>query len=165
MLFNLGMEVDEYPGDNPDEDKAGWRLKACKEDVRSERCYATNELKETFRERTKVRFDNYDPTNEVQAEAMKELVDQFDKEQKLKDGNYLRVGRLALIYSDVDGKDVRRFNLEQKREVAKSGDAGATYEPWVQMSGTNQIDLHRAVKMTKGEAAVDVMRVPVEVME
>lgn len=155
---NYGMTVEQYPGNHPLEASAGWRLKACQENLIGERCNLTAEMKEAIREKTGDNWNELDPTTERNQKYLAELVKEFDAQKKLFDGNYLRVGRLALIYADIDGGEVLRFNLDTKRG---GGEAGEQSPEWIKEGGAEQINLYRAVKMAKGEAAVDVMKIPV----
>ncbi len=161
---NYGMTVEQYPGNHPLEARAGWRLTACQESLLNEACNVTSDMKEKIRDKTGKDFDALDPFNERDAADMKAMVKQFDEERKLFDGNYLRVGRLALIYADVDGAEVLQFDVKGKQEAIAAGESDPQ-ENWITVEGADQISLFRAVKMAKGEAAVDVMKVPVIVAE
>lgn len=156
---NYGMTVEQYPGNHPLEAREGWRLKACTENLVSVACKLTSEMKEAIREKTGKGAEELDASDPADAKYMKELLEKFDNERKLLDGNYLRVGRLALIYADVDGAEVMRYDLQGKR--AGSGEAEGKVSEWILEDGADQINLFRAVKMAKGEAAVDVMKIPV----
>lgn len=171
-----GMTVAQYAGNNPLEDRSGWRLKACQESLMSPACNVTNEMREAIREKTGVSLEDLDPDDEEDAANMKLMVEKFEQEKKLFDGNYLRVGRLALIYADVDGEQVYRYDVTTKRKVARPADAAAPdaeggeaapqqaqgrVAEWVPVDGAERINLFRAVKMAKGEAAPDVMTIPV----
>lgn len=61
-------------------------------------------------------------------------------------GDYLRYGRLALIYLNERATSARRYDLE----------AGA----WVDLPASDLNDIRRAVRYSKGEAAPAVLRVP-----
>lgn len=167
-----GMTVGQYAGNNPLEDLAGWRLRACEESLMSPACNVTNEMREAIREKTGKSLEDLDPNDEKDAANMKLMVEKFEQEKKLFDGNYLRVGRLALIYADVDGERVYRYDVTTKRKVAApkvsedSGEAApaqqeSRVQEWVPVDGAERINLFRAVKMAKGEAAPDVMTIPV----
>ncbi|NNE57093.1 MAG: DUF3450 family protein [Hellea sp.] len=162
---NYGVEVDEYAGDNPNEEKAGWRLKACQENIQSEACGATTEMREAINERTGKSLDQLDLNNEEDAANVAALLQTFEREEKLRDGNFLRVGRLAFIYADIDGQDVQIYNIGAKRAAAAGGDPLLADNEWIAVEGTQQIKLFQAVKMAKGEAAVEVMQIPVLVNE
>jgi len=160
---NYGMTVEQYPGDHPmapREDDSGsvvddghrtaaWRVKACTQSLKNPDCNVTNEMSEAIRERTGKSLDLLDEADEIEAAKLKQLLQSFVDDRKLLDGNYLRVGRLALVYADVDGQEVWIYDVKGKRGLNDSA--------------TEQIDLFRAVKMAKGEAAVDVMAIPVVV--
>lgn len=157
---NYGMTVEQYPGNHPLEAREGWRAEVCKESILSEDCNLTGKMLETIREKTGKDAKTLDPNNPRDAEDMKSLYDQFVEERKLLDGNYLRVGRLALVYADVDGGEVLVYDIKGKREAGNAEGAGRVSE-WLPVEGADQINLFRAVKMAKGEAAVDVMKIPV----
>jgi len=159
---NYGMTVEQYPGNHPLEARAGWRLEACKLSLQNAACNVTNEMKEAVREKTGKELDKMLPDDDRDAANMTALVKQFDSDRKLFDGNYLRVGRLALIYADVDGGEVLQFDVKGKREALAAGET-EPQENWITVEGADQINLFRAVKMAKGEAAVDVMKIPVVV--
>lgn len=155
---NYGMTVEQYPGNHPLEEREGWRLKACTANMLSDECNLTSEMRERIREKTGKGAELLDASDPADAKDMKELLEEFDRDKKLFDGNYLRVGRLALIYADVDGNEVLRYDLTSKRGGASA--EGRVVE-WIPEDGADQINLFRAVKMAKGEAAVDVMKIPV----
>jgi len=161
---NYGMTVEQYPGNHPLEARAGWRLAACQESLQSVACNATTDMREKVRDKTGKDLDALLPSDERDAADMAAMVKRFDEERKLFDGNYLRVGRLALIYADVDGGEVLQFDVKGKREALAAGETDPQ-ENWIPIEGADQISLFRAVKMAKGEAAVDVMKIPVVVAE
>lgn len=157
---NYGMTVEQYPGNHPLEAREGWRAEACKEDLLSEACSLTGKMLETIREKTGKDARTLDMANPRDAEDVKALYDQFVEERKMLDGNYLRVGRLALVYADVDGGEVLVYDIKGKRDSG-GAEANVRTSEWVPVEGADQINLFRAVKMAKGEAAVDVMKIPV----
>lgn len=157
---NYGMTVEQYPGNHPLEAREGWRAEACKEDLLGEACSLTGKMLETIREKTGKDARTLDMVNPRDAEDVKELYDQFVEERKMLDGNYLRVGRLALVYADVDGGEVLVYDIKGKRDSG-GAEANVRVSEWVPVEGADQINLFRAVKMAKGEAAVDVMKIPV----
>lgn len=69
----------------------------------------------------------------------------------LADGHYLRYGRLALAYVQADGSDVYSYD-----PVGKS---------WAERSGAQATEIRRSMKMAKGEAAPNVITVPVWISE
>jgi len=156
---NYGMTVEQYPGNHPLEEKAGWRLEACTQNLLSEKCSLTGEMRERIREKTGKGAELLNPSDPADAKDMKDLLKEFSEGRKLFDGNYLRVGRLALIYADVDGEEVLRYDLRNKR--SGGGETEGRVVEWLPEDGSDQINLFRAVKMAKGEAAVDVMKIPV----
>ena len=158
---NYGMTVEQYPGNHPLEDDAGWRLKACEDSLLNPQCNVTNEMKEAIKDKTGKSFADLDPQNETDAANMKLLVEKFRDERKLFDGNYLRVGRLALIYADVDGGEVYKFDITTKRGAGGDEASNGAGSEWLPVDGSDRINLFRAVKMAKGEAAPNVMSIPV----
>ena len=62
------------------------------------------------------------------------------------DGSYLRYGRLAYVYLQADSTQAMRFDLGAKE--------------WVDLPKKNIADIRRAVKMASGEAAPNVVKVP-----
>lgn len=76
-----------------------------------------------------------------------ETLEQMQRE--LQDGYYLRFGRVALAYQTADASEVYRYNAETKA--------------WDALTGGRAIEMRRAVKMARGEAAQDVMSVPVSI--
>lgn len=63
------------------------------------------------------------------------------------DGSYLRYGRLAYVYMQADSSEALRYDLAAKE--------------WVQLPKSNIADIRRGVRIAAGEAAVNVVRVPV----
>ncbi len=168
---NYGMTVDQYAGNHPLEEAEGrrgegWRAKACQESLKNEACNVTNEMREAIKEKTGKELEDLDEDNERDAANLKLLTEKFEQERKFLDGNYLRVGRLALIYADVDGEEVFRYDVTTRRQVGEP-EAGGEAAPdgrvqeWIPVEGAQRINLYRAVKMAKGEAAPDVMAIPV----
>jgi len=181
---NLGMTVDQYPGNHPvpppeegDEAPttrtAGWRVAACEVSLLDEGCILSGEMREAIRDKTGKEFVDLREDDEKDAANLKLMLQRFKDDRKLQDGNYLRVGRLALIYADVDGKEVWRYDIDAKRRQAGYGGSVAAADgegdgqpesaitEWLKIEGAEQIDLYRSVKMAKGEAAVNVMPIPV----
>lgn len=159
---NYGMTVEEYAGNHPLEDREGWRSRACEESLKNEKCRITNDMREAIKEKTGLDLEDLDEDNEKDAANLKLLTEKFREERKFLDGNYLRVGRLALVYADVDGEEVYRYDVRTKRGVAPAeGDVEQKTQEWIPVTGVQRIDLFRAVKMAKGEAAPDVMSIPV----
>jgi len=148
--MNYGLTVEQYPGNSPDDERAGWRLAACQQSLLSDACFATNEMKKKIKDRTKKEFFELSMDNAEDAANLSALIPSFERNNELTDGNYLRVGRLALIYADIDGSNVYRYNMQAEGQ-----------SKWEKVEGGRAIDLFRAVKMAKGEAAVDVVEIPV----
>lgn len=128
---SYGQTVQSYPGDHPDPAKVGSRLQACQADAASSACALTKSQRERV-------IDKEEATIE-------------DIEAELKDGDYLRYGRLSLAYMQADGSDVLRYDPIDKA--------------WVEVKGNKALDVRRAVKMAKGEAAPTVVKVPVLISE
>jgi len=130
-----GQTVTAYNGDNPDQAKAGQRFAACEEDSASSIC----------------------GLSEDQAEEMENAAD-ADKDKTLqslktdlKDGYYLRYGRLALAYAEHDYSEVLLFDPKDKA--------------WQKVSGAQEFEIRRAVKSARGEAAPAMLNVPVLIGE
>ncbi len=75
----------------------------------------------------------------------------FDKKtgerEEIFDGSYLRYGRLAYVYLAADSSGAMRYDLSQKA--------------WVDLPKRNIVDIRRAVRIANGEAAPNVVRVPI----
>jgi len=63
--------------------------------------------------------------------------------------NFLRFGRVALIYMTKDESEVGRYNIDTKS--------------WDVVSGADALALRKAIRISKGEAAPDVVFAPVNV--
>ena len=63
--------------------------------------------------------------------------------------NFLRFGRVALLYMSKDESEVGRYNLETKS--------------WDALTGADAIALRQAVRISKGEAAPNIVYAPVSV--
>ncbi len=63
--------------------------------------------------------------------------------------NFLRFGRVALLYMTKDESEVGRYNLETKS--------------WDALTGADAIALRQAVRISKGEAAPNIVYAPVSV--
>jgi len=63
--------------------------------------------------------------------------------------NYLRFGRVALLYMTKDESEVGRYNLETNS--------------WDVLTGADAIALRQAVRISKGEAAPNIVYAPVSV--
>ncbi len=124
-----GQTFASYPGENPFEDRRGKRYAACLEDQESAVCALTNDHKAKIRKGATI-------------EGLK---------GDLQDGDYLRYGRLALIYAEADSSQVLQYN--------------PTTKAWDEVGGSRALDFLQAVKMAKGEAAVNVVRAPVYIAE
>lgn len=129
---SYGQSVASYLGDHPNPDNVGKRLAACVADAASAECALTKSQREKIIEKQTHTVD--------------------DLKAELKDGHYLRYGRLALVYMQADGSEVLRYDPK---------DNGS----WVPMTGNRALDVRRAVKMAKGEAAPSVIKVPLYIAE
>jgi len=67
----------------------------------------------------------------------------------LLDGDYLRYGRLALVYLQHDGTEAYRYDPNSK--------------DWEELSGNQLLEMRRAVRMAKGESAPAVINAPIYV--
>jgi len=63
--------------------------------------------------------------------------------------NYLRFGRVSLVYMTKDESEVGRFNIDTRS--------------WDVLSGADELALRKAIRISKGEAAPDVVFAPVSV--
>lgn len=66
--------------------------------------------------------------------------------EEIFDGSYLRYGRLAYVYLQADSSQAMRYDLDAKE--------------WVTLPKRNIADIRRAVKIASGEAAPNVVKVP-----
>lgn len=66
--------------------------------------------------------------------------------EEIFDGSYLRYGRLAYVYLQADSSQSMRYDLTAKE--------------WVDLPKKNIADIRRAVKIASGEAAPNVVKVP-----
>lgn len=66
--------------------------------------------------------------------------------EEIFDGSYLRYGRLAYVYLQADSSQAMRYDLTAKE--------------WVDMPKKHIADIRRAVKIASGEAAPNVVKVP-----
>ena len=79
-------------------------------------------------------------------------IDSYEGMHPTKPGNvvnFLRFGRVALLYMTKDESEVGRYNLETKS--------------WDALSGADAIALRQAVRISKGEAAPNIVYAPVSV--
>lgn len=66
--------------------------------------------------------------------------------EEIFDGSYLRYGRLAYVYLQADSSQALRYDLGEKE--------------WVDLPKKYIVDIRRAVKIASGEAATNVVKVP-----
>ncbi len=122
-----GSTVEAYSGDHPDEAQAGQRYTACEADTESLACGLDDDQKKAL-------------VNNVPLDALK---------ADLLDGDYLRYGRLSLVYVQHDGSQALRFDPLSKE--------------WVDLDGNQRLEIRRAVRMAKGESAPAVINAPIYV--
>ncbi len=120
---NYGQTLEAYAGDHPSE--PGTRLAACRDNAGSSKCALTSS----------------------QEKKLEEGLSVDDLAGELKDGSYLRFGRLAFAYAQTDGSEVLRYNPETKA--------------WDQVTGGAALEIKRAVRIAQGEAAPGVVEAPV----
>ena len=123
---SYGQTIQSYAGDHPTQAKVGQRLAACQADAMSETCALTKEQVKKITEQG-LTIDNL--------------------AGELKDGDYLRYGRLSLAFMTADSAEVMRYD-----PVSKA---------WGELSGSRALDVRRAMKMAKGEAAPTVVEAPI----
>lgn len=126
---DYGQTFSSYTGNHPIADKQGTRMAACTEDAMSGACALTRDQQKLIEAGATV----------------------ADLASDLEDGNYLRFGRLALIYAQADGSDVYQYDAASKA--------------WTEVKGGRALDLVQYVKMARGEAAVNVVTAPVYVTQ
>jgi len=122
-----GSTVEAYAGDHPDEARAGERYTACEADTDSLACGLDDDQKKALVENA--------PLDALKADLM--------------DGDYLRYGRLSLVYSQHDGSQALRYD--------------PTTKEWVELGGNQRLEIRRAVRMAKGESAPAVVNAPIYV--
>lgn len=79
-------------------------------------------------------------------------IDSYEGMHPTKPGNvvnFLRFGRVALIYMTKDESEVGRYNIDTRT--------------WDVLSGADALALRKAIRISKGEAAPDVVFAPVSV--
>jgi len=127
-IYNIevgyGQSMEAYKGDHPK--TPGSRLEACQTDLMSSDCALTN-----------------DDKKRVESEKLKA----DDLKSDLLDGNFLRVGRVALLFQMADGSDTLRYDVEAK--------------DWTSVSAGKAQDIRRAIRIAKGESAPGVVMAPV----
>ena len=122
-----GANVEAYAGDNPIENNQGARYRACQEDISASAC----------------------GLNEDQVEAIEADTPLSDLAGELRDGDYLRYGRLALVYMQHDGSEAYRYDVNSKN--------------WESLEGVQVLEVRRAVRMAKGESSPGVITAPLYV--
>lgn len=82
----------------------------------------------------------------VKDENGKIKFDRNGEKEEIFDGSYLRYGRLAYVYLQADGSQAMRYDLAAKE--------------WVDLPKKSIADIRRGVKIASGEAAPNVVKVP-----
>jgi len=122
---NYGQTMEAYAGNHPIAEKSGKRMTACLEDAKSNACGLNKkQLKE---------IDRGAPVDELTIPVM--------------DGDYLRYGRLALVYMTHDASESYRYDPASKT--------------WDEFSAAKTLEVRRAIRIAKGEAAPGVVTAPV----
>ena len=122
-----GSNVEAYAGNHPIEDLAGGRYAACEADVNSVACGLDDDQQKLLAVGTPL--ENLKPG--------------------LLDGDYLRYGRLSLVYVQSDGSNAYRYDPNEKN--------------WVELTGNRMLDVRRDVRMAKGESQPALVNAPVYV--
>jgi len=131
--MGYGSTVEAYAGNHPNEDIAGQRYAACQENIESASCGLDEDQKKLVKEWS-------EDAEQTALEALK---------VQLQDGDYLRYGRLALVYMDFDGSRAYRYDANGKE--------------WIELTGNRKLDMRRAIRMAKGESAPAVVSAPLYV--
>jgi hypothetical protein len=127
---SYGNSVASYAGNNPI--NPGVRYAACQEDQKSRACGLTDDHKK------KMAYVNGKPTgNGASIEDLK---------PELMDGAYLHYGRLSFVYLEFDSSEAWRYDLDAKN--------------WVELSGSDVLDVRRAVRIARGQSAPGVLSAP-----
>ena len=122
---SYGQTIQAYAGNHPIKEKAGSRIAACEADDATLICGLSKDQREKVEDGATI----------------------SDLAAELKDGHYLRYGRLSLAYMQADESDVYRFDAATKA--------------WVEVTGSKALDVRRAMKMARGEAAPTVVQAPI----
>jgi hypothetical protein len=128
---SYGNSVASYAGNNPV--KPGVRYAACQEDQESRGCGLTDDHKK------KMGYVNGKPTGNGASIQ--------DLKSELMDGAYLHYGRLSFVYLEFDSSEAWRYDLDGKN--------------WVELSGSDVLDVRRAVRIARGQSAPGVLSAPV----
>ena len=123
--------VASYAGNNPN--NPGVRYAACQEDQESRNCGLTDDHKK------KMAYLNGKPTGNGASIQ--------DLKSELMDGAYLHYGRLSFVYLEFDSSEAWRYDLDNKN--------------WVELSGSDVLDVRRAVRIARGQSAPGVLSAPV----
>ena len=122
-----GSNVESYPGNHPIEEMAGSRYAACEADVTSRGCGLDEDLEKLLAEGNSL--------DSIRGSLL--------------DGDYLRYGRLSLVYVNHDGRNGYRYDSNTK--------------DWVELQDNRMLDVRRDVRMAKGESQPAIVNAPVYV--
>ena len=120
-----GQSIEAYAGNHPT--SPGARYVACEADTKSKACSLSKAVVENMAAGATLR----------------------DLRNDILDGNYLRYGRLALAYQNIDGTDTMRYD--------------PTTKEWVALSSGQALEVERGLRAARGEAAPTVVNAPVYV--
>lgn len=128
-LYNIevgyGQTMEAYGGPHPITENQGKRMEACIADARSSACGLNKKQLEEI--------DKGAPVDELTKPVV--------------DGDYLRYGRVALVFMTHDASESYRYDVPGKT--------------WEKLSAAKTLEVRRAVRIAKGEAAPGVVTAPV----
>lgn len=131
-----GNTMQAHDADHPT--NPGTRLAACQDSLNNSAC-ARSEFSKEITELV----EGKSSLNELDAD------DAATVQDYIKDGTYLRYGRLAYVYLQADDSEALRYDPTSKE--------------WVPITGGRALEIRRSVKIAKGEAAPGVVEAPVYV--
>lgn len=120
-----GQNLEAYAGDHPTEPEK--RAQACRENIDSSACAVNEGMREQL--------------------ALGATIEDLIGLGEVRDGTYLRYGRLALSYMSADGSEALNYDREQGG--------------WVAIAGTRVNEMRRAIRIARGESAPGVVTAPV----
>jgi len=120
-----GQTMEAYGGAHPISENAGKRMAACRDDAKSAVCGLDKKQLEEV--------DRGAPLDELTT--------------RIVDGDYLRYGRVALVFMTYDAADSYRYD-----PVSKA---------WEKLSIAKTLEVRRAIRIAKGQAAPGVVTAPV----
>lgn len=128
-LYNIevgyGQTMEAYGGPHPITENQGKRMELCIADPRSSACGLNKKQLEEI--------DRGAPVDELT--------------KPIFDGDYLRYGRVALVFMTHNASDSYRYDVQSKA--------------WEKLSAAKTLEVRRAVRIAKGEAAPGVVTAPV----